>query len=78
MENIVDVCLNFVVVFLKNTCNVCKLVHYTLSFTETAKDTTNSEVTEVTFEPKLSTFDDDIMEAMGIKEDRKRAKTYFY
>ncbi|KAI0232295.1 putative 39S ribosomal protein L24, mitochondrial [Lamellibrachia satsuma] len=47
------------------------------TYIESAKDTVNNEVTEVTFKPKLTTFNEDIMEAMGINEDRKRAKTYF-
>lgn len=42
------------------------------------KDTKEKELTEVTFEPKLCTFETDIMNEMGIKEERKRTKTYWY
>lgn len=45
---------------------------------ETPKDTRENEVTKVTFKPKLMTFETEIMEAMGIREDRKPAKTYWY
>ncbi|EDW29017.1 GL19491 [Drosophila persimilis] len=33
---------------------------------------------EITFQPKLSTFEMDIMEEMGIKEERTPAKSYWY
>ncbi|XP_075985991.1 mitochondrial ribosomal protein L24 [Anticarsia gemmatalis] len=42
------------------------------------KDTTNDDATKVTFAPKLRTFEMDIMEEMGIKEDRVPAKSYWY
>lgn len=42
------------------------------------KDTKPADVEEITFEPKLATFEMDIMESMGIKEDRKAAKTWWY
>jgi large subunit ribosomal protein L24 len=47
-------------------------------FPESEKDTKASEVTAITFEPALKTFETDIMEQMGIKEDRVPAKTYWY
>lgn len=47
-------------------------------FIETAKDTKEKELTEVTFVPKLKSFEQDIMDAMGIKDTRQRAKTYWY
>jgi len=46
--------------------------------TNDVKDTKPSDVEEITFEPKLATFEMDIMESMGIKEDRKAAKTWWY
>jgi large subunit ribosomal protein L24 len=46
--------------------------------TESEKDTKASDVTEITFEPALKTFEIDIMERMGIQEDRVPAKTYWY
>lgn len=42
------------------------------------KDTPEKELNKVTFKPKLMTFESDIMEQMGIKEDRKPGKTYWY
>ena len=47
-------------------------------FSEGSKDTKESDLTKVTFEPKLKLFEDDIMESMNIKETRKRTKTYWY
>jgi len=42
------------------------------------KDTDSKVVTEITFKPKLSTFEMDIMESEGITEDRVPRKTYWY
>jgi len=42
------------------------------------KDTKEDELVEVTFRPKLCTFEEDIMQEMGIVENRKPAKTYWY
>jgi len=42
------------------------------------KDTKPADVEEITYEPKLATFEMDIMEKMGIKEERKAAKTWWY
>lgn len=42
------------------------------------KDTKAADVEAITYEPKLSTFEMDIMEAQGIKEDRIPHKTYWY
>lgn len=42
------------------------------------KDTKAKDVEEITFEPKLATFDMDIMEKLGIVETRTPAKTYWY
>lgn len=42
------------------------------------KDTESPVVTEITFKPKLCTFEMDIMESMGIEEDRIPKKTYWY
>uniref|UniRef100_A0A2H1WJ43 Large ribosomal subunit protein uL24m n=1 Tax=Spodoptera frugiperda TaxID=7108 RepID=A0A2H1WJ43_SPOFR len=42
------------------------------------KDTTADAAVKVTFAPKLKTFEMDIMEEMGIKEDRVPAKSYWY
>ncbi|KAI5632145.1 ribosomal proteins 50S l24/mitochondrial 39S l24 domain-containing protein [Phthorimaea operculella] len=42
------------------------------------KDTAAADVTKITFEPKLRTFEMDIMESMGIKEERTPAKSYWY
>ena len=37
-----------------------------------------SVIEEITFQPKLSTFEMDIMEEMGIEEDRIPKKSYWY
>ncbi|XP_041971418.1 probable 39S ribosomal protein L24, mitochondrial [Aricia agestis] len=42
------------------------------------KDTTADVANKITFSPKLQTFEMDIMESMGIKEDRTPAKSYWY
>ena len=54
-------------------CAKCAIFH-----SATEKDTTEKLLTKVTFQPKIVTFEEDIMEAMGIKEDRVPAKTYWY
>ncbi|KAK8406327.1 hypothetical protein O3P69_007192 [Scylla paramamosain] len=48
------------------------------TYTEQEKDTTAEEVTSITFQPTLRTFEMDIAEKMGIKEDRIPHKTYWY
>ncbi|XP_011864704.1 PREDICTED: probable 39S ribosomal protein L24, mitochondrial [Vollenhovia emeryi] len=47
-------------------------------YLERAKDTTQSEVEKITYEPALKTFEMDIMEQMEIKEDRIPKKFYWY
>lgn len=42
------------------------------------KDTNKDELQKVTYVPKLKSFEEDILEKMGIKEDRKPGKTYWY
>jgi len=42
------------------------------------KDSTEEEVMEETFRPRLRTFNEDIMKVMGIKEDKKWPKYYWY
>ncbi|XP_041371469.1 probable 39S ribosomal protein L24, mitochondrial [Gigantopelta aegis] len=48
------------------------------SYAEKEKDTRAAEMKAVTLKPKLSTFEQDIMEQMGIKEERQPVKTYWY
>lgn len=48
------------------------------SYVEREKDTKGDLATEVTFEPKLKTFEMDIMDEMGIKEDRIPKRAYWY
>lgn len=48
------------------------------TYTEQEKDTAAEEVTSITFQPTLRTFEMDIAEKMGIKEDRIPHKTYWY
>ncbi|KOC66872.1 putative 39S ribosomal protein L24, mitochondrial [Habropoda laboriosa] len=45
---------------------------------EGPKDTSVNDVQELTFEAKLKTFEMDIMDTMGIKEDRVPKKYYWY
>lgn len=42
------------------------------------KDTTAADVEEITYEPKLATFEMEIMELQSIKEERVPHKTYWY
>ena len=42
------------------------------------KDTLPKDVTNITYEPRLATFEMDIMQEMGIKEDRIPKKSYWY
>uniref|UniRef100_A0A1A9WKN2 Large ribosomal subunit protein uL24m n=1 Tax=Glossina brevipalpis TaxID=37001 RepID=A0A1A9WKN2_9MUSC len=48
------------------------------AYIERAKDTPAAVVEEITFEAKLCTFEMDIMNEMGIKEERIPKKTYWY
>uniref|UniRef100_A0A0K8TRN0 Large ribosomal subunit protein uL24m n=1 Tax=Tabanus bromius TaxID=304241 RepID=A0A0K8TRN0_TABBR len=48
------------------------------TYIEREKDTKADVVTEVTFEPKLKTFEMDIMDEMGIKEEGEPRRTYWY
>ena len=42
------------------------------------KDTPPNMVEEITYEPRLATFEMDILDRMGIKEDRRAARTWWY
>ncbi|XP_077286801.1 mitochondrial ribosomal protein L24 [Arctopsyche grandis] len=42
------------------------------------KDTKSNVISEISFKPELKTFEMDIMDKMGIKEDRVPAKTFWY
>ncbi|KAK7580041.1 hypothetical protein V9T40_000670 [Parthenolecanium corni] len=48
------------------------------SYEEKGKDTRAAVVGKVTYEPSLSTFEMDIMKAMGIEEDRTAGPVYWY
>ncbi|GAB1605198.1 probable 39S ribosomal protein L24, mitochondrial [Argonauta hians] len=50
----------------------------TVDYKETSKDTGKDVVTKITFQPKLMTFEQDLMQQFGIKDDRKRAETFIY
>jgi len=47
-------------------------------YLEGDKDTKADAVQAVTFQPELKTFEMDIMDSMGIQEDRISKKTYWY
>lgn len=48
------------------------------AYKEQPKDTVSAEIDKITFEPKLCTFEMEIMDKMGIKEDRIPPKSYWY
>lgn len=48
------------------------------TYAETDKDTIASVVEAITYQPALKTFEMDIMEQMGIKEERIPKKTFWY
>ncbi|KAL1122667.1 hypothetical protein AAG570_002994 [Ranatra chinensis] len=48
------------------------------TYRESTKDTNEKELTKITFSPKIKTFEMDIMDSMGIKEERIPCKTYWY
>ncbi|XP_022920766.1 large ribosomal subunit protein uL24m [Onthophagus taurus] len=48
------------------------------TYKEQPKDTAADDVAAITFEPKLKTFEMEIMDNMGIKEDRVPPKSYWY
>ncbi|KAJ6650102.1 putative 39S ribosomal protein L24, mitochondrial [Pseudolycoriella hygida] len=48
------------------------------AYVEREKDTTGTVASEITFEPKLCTFEMDIMKEMGIVEERIPGKTFWY
>lgn len=48
------------------------------AYLERDKDTDGKTLTEITFKPKLCTFEMDVMEEMGIQEDRTEAPIYWY
>ncbi|KAK4884206.1 hypothetical protein RN001_000477 [Aquatica leii] len=48
------------------------------TYKEQPKDTIEKDVGEITFEPLLKTFEMDIMDKMGIREDRIPKKSYWY
>jgi len=48
------------------------------SYTPGDKDTDPARVVEVTYEPKLMTVENDILDSLGIVETKKRGKTYWY
>jgi len=48
------------------------------TYTEQEKDTKDEEVTSITYQPELATFEMDIMNKMGIKDDRIPTPTYWY
>lgn len=48
------------------------------TYKEQPKDTVSEDVALITFEPKLKTFEMDVMDSLNIKEDRIPPKTYLY
>lgn len=58
--------------------NVILKYLFIICILESDKDTTEDDLKEITFSPLLKTFEMDVMDDMGIKEDRVPAKTYWY
>lgn len=50
----------------------------TKAYFDREKDTKDKDVAEVTFQPKLKTFEMDIMDQMGIEENRLPRPTFWY
>jgi len=48
------------------------------AYPEQEKDTKEEELTRITFEPSLKTFEMDIADKMGIKEDRVPKRSFWY
>lgn len=48
------------------------------AYVEREKDTKNAAITRISFTPKNQTFEMEIMESMGIKEDGNPLKTFWY
>lgn len=48
------------------------------TYRENEKDTPAAAASSITFQPKLKTFEMEIMDEMGIVEDRIPKKTYWY
>lgn len=48
------------------------------TYRENDKDTSAADASSITFQPKLKTFEMEIMDEMGIVEDRIPKKTYWY
>lgn len=48
------------------------------TYLEQEKDTKEKELTRITFEPALKTFEMDVAEKMGIQEDRVPRKSFWY
>lgn len=63
----------------------CKWNEFGLPYTsvpwhiaEQPKDTKAKDLEKITYVPKLMTFEQDIMQELGIKEDRVAAEMYWY
>lgn len=49
-----------------------------LACTDGPKDTSEEDALAKTYRPSLKTFEEEIMEAMGIVETRRAKKSYWY
>lgn len=57
---------------------MCAYANFIIYFSEQPKDTKAKDVEKITYKPKLLTFEQEIMQDMGIKEDNEPCKTYWY
>lgn len=48
------------------------------SYQADTKDTTSDSVTKVTYKPQLRSFEEEVLQSMGISDKRKRAETFWY
>lgn len=48
------------------------------TYVDAVKDTSPEAASAITYKPKLLTFEMELMEEFGIKEDRTAKKTYWY
>lgn len=63
---------------VRTVADVILVAHLFVEFSAGTDDTVDADLKQVTFEPKLSTVADQLMQANGIVETRKRGPVYIY
>ena len=64
--------------YLAKLNSACIFISFHFFPANPKKDTVERILEKDNYVPKLKTFEQDIMDSMGIKETRKRGKTYWY